>query len=99
MPTLAFFFFFFFSLLAFRAVPTAYGSSQARAQTGAVATGLQRSHSQRDPSCVCDLYHSSQQRQILNSLSEARNRTHILMDTSQNHNPLSHKGNSPHVAI
>ena len=26
----------------------------------------------RDPSCVCDLRHSSQQRQILNPLSEAR---------------------------
>ena len=25
-----------------------------------------------DPSCICDLYHSSQQRRILNPLSEAR---------------------------
>ena len=32
---------------------------------------------------VCDLYHSSQQRQILNPLTEARDQTHILMDTSQ----------------
>ena len=31
---------------------------------------------------------------ILNPLSEAGDRTHILMDTSQIHNPLSHKGNS-----
>ena len=35
-----------------------------------------------DLSCVCDLHRSSQQRRILNPLSEARNRTHILMDTS-----------------
>jgi len=31
------------------------------------------------PSCVCDLHHSSQQRQILKSLSEARDQTHNLM--------------------
>ena len=34
---------FFFFL--FRAVPAAYGGSQARGQIGAVATGLHRSHS------------------------------------------------------
>ena len=33
-----------------------------------------------DPSCVCDLYHSSRQCQILNSLSKARDRTRILMN-------------------
>ena len=32
---------------------------------------------------VCDLPHSSWQCQILNPLNEARDRTHILMDTSQ----------------
>ena len=42
---------------------------------------------------VCDLHRSSQQRQILNPLSEARDRTHILTDTSQVHNPLSHNWN------
>ena len=36
-----------------------------------------------DPSLICDLHHSSQQGWILNPLSEARNRTHILMDTSR----------------
>ena len=35
-----------------------------------------------DPSHVCDLHHSSWQRQILNSLSEARDRTHVLMDAN-----------------
>ena len=36
-----------------------------------------------DLSHVCDLYHSSQQRQILNPLSEARDRTHNLMVPSR----------------
>ena len=38
-----------------------------------------------DPSCVCDLHHSSQQNQILNPLSEPRDRTRVLMDTSRVH--------------
>ena len=37
----------------------------------------------QDLSHVCDLHHSSQQRQILNALSEPRDRTQVLMDTSQ----------------
>ena len=43
----------------------AYGGSQARGQSGAVAAGL---------------YHSSRQRWILNPLSKARDRTCVLMD-------------------
>ena len=39
----------------------------------------------QDPSHVCDLYHSSQQHQILNTLSRARDRTCILMNTSRVH--------------
>ena len=35
-----------------------------------------------DPSHICNLHHSSRQNQILNPLREARDRTHILMDTS-----------------
>ena len=38
-----------------------------------------------DPSRVYDLYHSSQQCRILNSLSEARDRTCVLMDATQIH--------------
>ena len=34
------------------------------------------------PSQVCDLHHSSQF-QILNPLSEVRDRTHVLMDTTR----------------
>ena len=39
--------------------------------------------STQDPSLICNLHHSSQQRQIPNPLRKARNQTHILMDTSQ----------------
>ena len=46
-----------------------------------------------DPSRVCNLHHSSWQRQILNPLSEARDQTHIFMDTSLILN-LHHSGNS-----
>ena len=37
----------------------------------------------QDVRCICDLYHSSQQHHILNSLSKARDQTHTLMDMSQ----------------
>ena len=36
----------------------------------------------QDLSHICDLHHSSWQRQILNPLSKARDRIPILMDTS-----------------
>ena len=45
-----------------------------------------------DPSHVCDLHQSLKQGQILNLLSEARDRTHILTDTSWV--LLSHNRNS-----
>ena len=35
-----------------------------------------------DLSCVCGLHHSSWQRQIPDPLSEARDRAHVLMETS-----------------
>ena len=37
----------------------------------------------QDPSCVCDLHHSSQQCQILSPLNEARDRIHNLVVPSQ----------------
>ena len=36
-----------------------------------------------DLSLICDLYYRSEQHQLLNPLSEARDRTHILMDSGQ----------------
>ena len=66
---LCFFFFIFFCLFAISwAAPEAYGGSQARGLIRAVAAGL---------------HHSSQQCQIFNPLSEARNRTRNLMVSSQ----------------
>ena len=38
-----------------------------------------------DSSRICDLHHSSQQHQLLNPLSEARDRTYNLMVSSQIH--------------
>ena len=37
----------------------------------------------RDPSCICDLHHSSRQCRILNSLSKARDRTRNLRAPSR----------------
>ena len=53
---------------------------QLQAYTTATAT--------QDPCRICDL------RQNLNPLSEGRDQTRILMETSQILNPLSHNGNS-----
>ena len=36
----------------------------------------------QDPSRICDLQHSSWQRRVLHPRSEARDRTHIHLDTS-----------------
>ena len=38
-----------------------------------------------DPSCICNLYHSSRQCWILNALSGVRDRICILTDTGQVH--------------
>ena len=50
-----------------------------------------------DLSHICDLCCSL--RTILNPLSEARDGTHILMDTSQVLNLLSHNGNSQSIGV
>ena len=57
---------------------------QLLAYTTATATG--------DPSCICDLHHSSLQSQILNPLSGAMDQTCILLDTSQIRFPLAMAG-------
>ena len=41
----------------------------------------------QDPSCLCNLYHSSRQHQIPNPLSKVRDQTRNFMDSSQVHYP------------
>ena len=68
-----------------KAIPAAYGSSQARGQIGAAATCLRYSHSNvGSKPCLqpTPQHHSSQQHWILNPLSRARDQTCILMDTT-----------------
>ena len=55
-----------FLSFSFRATPVAYGSFQARGCIAAAAAGLRQSF---------------QQLQMLNPMSEARDQSHILMDT------------------
>ena len=74
MTDLLLFFKILFIFCLFRAAPAAYGSSQARGQFGAVAAGLRHSHSNtRSKPCLW----------IINSVSEARDQTCVLMDASQ----------------
>ena len=56
-----------------------YGDSQARGLIRASYSCQPMPQPTRDPSHVCDLHHSSRQLQILNPLSDARDRTCNLM--------------------
>ena len=85
--------FFFWSFRLFRVAPMAHENSQARGWIGAVVTGLSKSYSNAGSSHICDLHHSSGQGQIPKPLSEARDRTHVLMDASWVRQLLSHDGN------
>ena len=60
-----------------------HGNSQARGRIGATAAGYTTATATWDPSCIYELHHSSQQRQIPDPVSEGRDGTHILMNTSQ----------------
>ena len=76
-----------------RATPSAHGGSQATGQIRAAASGLHHSHrNARSELHLRPLHHSSHQRQIPNPLSEARNRTCILMDDSQIRFPCATTG-------
>ena len=72
-------------VLFFRAIPMAYGSSQAGGQIETQLLAYTTATAMQDLSCVCHIHHSSWQRQISDPLSEARDRTHILMDTNHIH--------------
>ena len=67
----------FFFFLSFRAAPAAYGGSQARDPIRAVAAGLHHRHSNTRSEL------QARQCRILHPLSEARDRTHILMVPSR----------------
>ena len=74
------FFFCFLGLhLQHMKVPRLGVESELSSQAYTTATAMQ------DPSCVCDLHHSSRQHQSLNLLSKARDRTCVLMDASRIH--------------
>ena len=84
-----------FAFFFFRATPAAYGSSQARGRIRATAAGLHIATATGDPSHNLDLHHSSPQHWILNPLSKARDRTHILLDTSWIHFHCATMGTPP----
>ena len=67
----------------FRAAPAAYGGSKAKGQIRATAADLHHSHSNIRSEPLCDLHHSSWQCRILNPLSEAGDRTCMVMDPGQ----------------
>ena len=66
----------FLSFFLLRASPVAHGGSHARSQSYS-----RQPTPQPEPHQIRD--HSSQQRQILNPLSEVRDRTHVPVDASQ----------------
>ena len=66
----------------FVATPAAYGSSQAGVDSELQLPAYITATATQDPSHICDLHHSLQPRRILNPLSEARDRTHILTETT-----------------
>ena len=91
---LSFLLFCFILFLLFRATSAANGSSQARGQLDLQLPAYTTATATRDPSCVCNLDHSSQQCRILDPLSKTRNPTCILTDTSQVHYHWAIKGTS-----
>ena len=58
--------FFFWSFCCFRPAPMANGGSQARGDSELQPLAYSTATAMLDLSCICNLYHSSQQHQILN---------------------------------
>ena len=71
----------FLSFHLFKA--TAYGGSRLGAESELQLLAYATATATQDPSHICELYHSSWQCQILDLLSEARDRTRNLMIPSQ----------------
>ena len=69
----------------FRAAPAAYRDSRLGVQSEVQLLPYTTTTAMQDPNHVCDLHHSSRQCQILNPLSEARDRTRNLMVPSWIH--------------
>ena len=86
-------FFALFCFCLFRAL-TAYRSSQAGVQIRATAAGYTIATAIPDPSHVCNLTTAHSNAGSFNPLSEAGDRTCVLMDTSWILNLMSHSGNS-----
>ena len=78
-PSVFFFFFFFFLGLHLQHMEIPRLGIRSELQPPAYTTAI----ALWDLGRVCDLYHSSKQRQILNPLIKARDGTQILMDASQ----------------
>ena len=80
MPDYCAFFFFFFCFLGpylwHMAVAVPRLGVKLELQLPACITAM----AMWDPSCICDQYHNSQQSRIHDPLSEARDRTYILMN-------------------
>ena len=67
---------------AVRATPVAHGGSRLGVELDLQLLAYATATSTWDPSCVCDLHHSSRQHRILNPLSKARDQICILKDTN-----------------
>ena len=83
----------------FRATPVAYKSSQARSHLQAAAAGLCYGHSNAGSEPCMQTTPQLTSHWILNPLSKARDRTHILMGTSWVCNLLGHNRNSSHAIL
>ena len=73
----------FFVCVFSRAAPMAYGVPRLVVQSELLPPAYTKAIATQDLSHICNLHHSSQQCQILNPQSKARDGTCILMDASQ----------------
>ena len=67
------------------ATPAVYKVPRLGAKSELQLPGFATATAKPDLSFICNLHHSTWQCQILNTLSEAKDRTPILMDTSWVH--------------